>query len=67
MIDGAFLAPNSTFIMFETSCVRMDMNEGGPLEVVVVDEKTLFPSRTGMPPVKEVSLLIWPPRRGATL
>jgi hypothetical protein len=27
------------------------MNEGGPLEVVVVDEKILFPSRTGMPPV----------------
>ena len=67
MVDGAALAPISTFIMVDTLLVLMAIKDGGPLEVVVLEVKTLSSSRTGMPPVKEVSLSIWPPLRGATL
>ena len=56
MVDGAALVPISTFIMLETLLVWMAMKDCGPLEVGVVEVKTLFTSRAGMPPVKEVSL-----------
>ena len=56
MVDGAALAPISTFFMLETLLVQLAMKDGGPLEVVSVEVTTWFVSRTEMPPVKEVSL-----------
>ena len=44
----------------------MAMKDGGSVKVVAVEANTWFWSKTGIPPVKDTLLSIWPPQSGAT-